>query len=477
MGWRQWLEAFMADEVVPGGSSVDTSGFVDHLRLVHFTVCLTCFVAIIAIASQSVSSASRAYDQTNLLLRLADKWRNGEWLDEFIGRYGLANARFEALVEVQGRPAETIVFVPPRDSLPLRTDRDNLLGMDQRSWLGLASKNGGGFTLLDKADRIAGFKTVADAETIWNTLNEFRYVLKPFQARDGWLVEHNDNSVREVKLINGAAVPIAKPGGELGSKSGEQPKKTEWSASWVPRNYIPDDFAHFSQNFSGAISKLVQSDRADAYFVYVDWAFPGGVYRAWVLRADDTTEMVDLEARLGESIVPADFPPGDFNHSFPDVSELAKNLKTLSLAELQTFFQAEKDKTGDKIEFPLVKLPAESFAYWGTATIFLLAVYWFAVFRDFRFRVTPGDKAWSAAWIGISREFWSKCLFIATTLVPPSAAAYIIFFGTNRQLAWSPRAAVTAAVFLTVALPIAGIVYSWIRIQRIGGTLPLTDSR
>ena len=465
----------MADEVVPGGSSVDTSGFVDHLRLVHFTVCLTCFVAIIAIASQSVSSASRAYDQTNVLLRLADKWRNGEWLDEFIGRYGLANPRFEALVEVEGRPAETLFFVPPPDSLPLRTERD-LLGMGERSWLGLASKKGDGFTLLDDAARIAGFKTVADAESIWNTLNEFRYVLKPFQARDGWLVEYDDHSVREVKLNSGAAVPIAKPGGELGSKSGQQLENTIQSA-WVPRNYIPGHFADLSQNFIGAISKLVQSDRADAYFVMVDSVFPYGVNRAWVLRADDSTEMVDLEARLGELIVPADFPPGDFNHSFPDVSELAKNLKTLSLAELQTFFQAEKDKTGDKIEFPLVKLPAESFANWGTATIFLLTVYWFAVFRDFRLRVTPDDKAWSAAWIGISREFWSKSLFIATTLIPPSAAAYIIFFGINRQLAWSPRAAVTAAVFLAVALPTAGIVYSWIRIQRIGGTLPLTNSR
>jgi hypothetical protein len=473
------LETFMADEVVPEGSSVDTSGFVDHLRLVHFTVCLTCFVAIIAIASQSVSAASRAYDQTNLLLRLADKWQNGKWLDEFIGRYGMTNAQFEALVEVEGRPAETVVFVPPRDSLPLRTQRD-WLGMVQRSWSGLASKNGSGFTLLDQADRIAGFKTVADAETIWNTLNEFRYVLKPFQARDGWVVEYKDNSVREVKLNSGAAVAIAEPGEELGSKSDEQPKKRPWSASWVPRNYIPDYFEHFSQNFSGAINVLVQSDRADAYFVWLDMSARGvqmTMLRGWVLRADDTTEMVDLEARLGESIVPADFPPGDFKHSFPDVSELAKNLKTLSLVELQTFFQAEKDRTGDKIEFPLVKLPAESFAYWGTATIFLLTVYWFAVFRDFRLRVTPGDKAWSAAWIGISREFWSKCLFIVTTLLPPSAAAYIIFFGTNRQLAWSPRVAVTAAVFLAVALPTAGIVYSWIRIQRMDGSRPLADSR
>jgi hypothetical protein len=475
MEWPQWLEAFMADEVVPGGSSVDTSGFVDHLRLVHFTVCLTCFVAIIAIASQSVSSASRAYDQTNLLLRLADKWQNGEWLDEFIDRYGMANAHFEALVEVQGRPAETIVFVPPRDSSPLRIRfdwmRDRLGWEPQLSWLGLASKNSGGFTLPDKADRFAGFKTVADAETIWNSLNEFRYVLKPFQARDGWLVMYDDNSVREVKLNNGAAVPVAKSGGKLASGK---------EADWVPRNYMPAYFANYSQEFRGAISKLVQSDRADTYFVKVDLgAGPIGNLptRVWVLRADDTTDLVDLEARLGESIVPADFPPGDFNHSFPDVSELAKNLKTLSLAELQTFFQAEKDKTGDKIEFPLVKLPAESFAYWGTATIFLLMVYWFAVFRDFRFRVTPGDKAWSAAWIGMSREFSSKCLFITTTLVPPSAAAYIIFVGTNRQLAWSPRAAVTAAVFLAVALPIAGIVYSWVRIQHIDGSRPLTDSR
>jgi hypothetical protein len=66
----------------------------------------------------------------------------------------------------------------------------------------------------------------------------------------------------------------------------------------------------------------------------------------------------------------------------------------LKLAELRDYFQAEQDRSGDKVELPLVKLPAESVAYWGTATILLLTMYWFAVFRDFGLRAKPDDKAW-----------------------------------------------------------------------------------
>src|SRR5262249_15526381 len=150
------------------------------------------------------------------------------------------------------------------------------------------------------------------------------------------------------------------------------------------------------------------------------------------------------------SILPAEFPLGDFKRSFPDVSDLGKNLKTLSLTELRDFFQAEQDRASDKVELPLVKLPAGSIAYWGTATILLIVTYWFAVFRDFSLRGKPNDKAWGVPWIGTAQERWSRALFLATTLLPCCAAFSVIFYGLDRSFGWGARLSSAIAASIVV---------------------------
>lgn len=126
----------------------------------------------------------------------------------------------------------------------------------------------------------------------------------------------------------------------------------------------------------------------------------------WIFRAKCLVRPVDLQEAFGASILSSSFVPGDFDRSFPDGSELARNLKKLSLEELQKFFQSERDRVGEKVEFPGIKVPAESVAYWGTALIFAITAYLFCVFRDF-LRATGTDKAWTVPWIGTSKEIAS----------------------------------------------------------------------
>jgi len=57
----------------------DCSRFVTHLRLVYFTLIAACLITIIAISSEAPTPAGRAYEQTNFLLRLNDRWHEGEW--------------------------------------------------------------------------------------------------------------------------------------------------------------------------------------------------------------------------------------------------------------------------------------------------------------------------------------------------------------------------------------------------------------
>jgi len=90
-------------ESTSGEARANHSSFIEHLRLIHFTLCLTCLIAIIAVAAKSPSSAQRAYYQTNLLLKLQARWNGRKWLDSIADERMVKRPKFEAKVEVTGR--------------------------------------------------------------------------------------------------------------------------------------------------------------------------------------------------------------------------------------------------------------------------------------------------------------------------------------------------------------------------------------
>jgi hypothetical protein len=429
----------MVDRTLSQDSTIsDTSGFVEHLRLIHFTLCVTCLIGVIAIASQTVSSASRAYDQTNILLRLSDKWQQGRWFDEFFSRRKMSKAVVQ--LEIEGSPPQSLRFSPFKEKGTEYTRFDWLVpaadGEDKDGYISLPSRR-------------EDFETIRDAEKIWNTLHRFRYAVEVSAVGGGWAIAP-DGHVTEMKSHNDLLSPIVKNSDLRGTES---------------MLVFPSDILRISilNPFVRAMQDLVKTTRVSCYLYAPQPSFDEGK----LFRAECKNEKIDLQALLGTSILPAAFPPGDFQHSFPDASELAKNLKTLALNELQSFFKSEKDRAGDKIELPGVKLPAESLAYWGTAIIFAVTLYWFSVFRDFRLRLSGTDKAWATPWIGISREATSKALFLVTTLFPPITAAYLIFCGVDRAMPTSLRVAWTLVAFLAVGMPIYGIIYSWRCIQLV----------
>jgi hypothetical protein len=236
---------------------------------------------------------------------------------------------------------------------------------------------------------------------------------------------------------------------------------------WLESDLEKKFMARMTEPRRSALLDLMENQKATCYF----FAMPRDTLenrppvQVLIFPADCKVEKIDLLQMLGNSALPVEFSLGDFKHSFPDASALGKNLKTLKFAELRDHFQAEQDRAEDKVELPLVKLPAASIANWGTATILLLTTYLFAVFRDFRLRAKPDDKAWDTPWIGLSSECWSQRLFLATALLPSCTAAYLIFYGLGRSFGWEFRFLLAIAAFILVGLPIAGIVLSWRKIQ------------
>lgn len=444
----------MMDEITGTDSVKDNTGFVDHLRLTHLTLCVICLIGVVAIASQSASSASRAYDQTNFLLKLGDKWQDGKWLDIFAATKQMSNASMR--LEIDGALTKPILDLSPLSG--------NSFGRfpHRFAWLAIARDTSRGLEALrERAEREKKFDTIADAQKIWDLLGQYRYTIVPNGARRGWLA-NVDGTFSELHIKNFRTAAV--------TKNNPSPD-TDGRSVFILRQDLLDYLSSEKATDRTVAAKLVTDSGASCFLassrIITRFGMPMPVVHS-IFEAECTTEKIDLQALLGEGILQLGFPPGDFQHSFPDVGELAKDLKSLSLTELQTFFRSEKDRAGDKVEFPGFKLPVDSVAYWGSFIVFVVTVYFFSVFRDFCLRVAPSDKAWDVPWIGISREIASRCVFIATTLLPVISVGYLIFNGVDRGGSVATRCAFASLGALAVAAPIWGIIRSWTRLQHIG---------
>src|SRR5713226_671733 len=153
----------------------DTSSFVEHLRLVHFTLVATCLVALVAITSQTPSSAARAYDQVNQLIILSDRWRNGDWLLEEIrkNRPPLNQIEFAS----NSPKAQTFVYGPPPPAN----------GTLSHYWFVLANADGLGATALNRVEP-KRFGNLSDTKTAWEMLSSYRYGISLTGVENGWAI-------------------------------------------------------------------------------------------------------------------------------------------------------------------------------------------------------------------------------------------------------------------------------------------------
>src|ERR1700730_5605170 len=76
----------MTENSESASTPAENSGFVEHLRIVHFTLIAACLILCIAVTSQTRSSATRAYEQTIQLQRIQTLWHNGQWLDRVVSQ-------------------------------------------------------------------------------------------------------------------------------------------------------------------------------------------------------------------------------------------------------------------------------------------------------------------------------------------------------------------------------------------------------
>jgi hypothetical protein len=426
---------------VGSNQNKDNSKFVEHLRLIHFTLLASCLVGVIAITSTSPSFADRAYNQTNQLLAIAQYWQRGKWLEDLLAK---EHSKIEAIrtnipniLRYRSKESHSTNFSflyphpgaeVPHVASPIGVASNEPLFATYRKsthdWLTLATKLGDDGRIAT-TDFSEGFSTLGAGQKTWDALDRFSQLVSLNGVRGGWYID-----------AKGKAVEI-------------EPVPDAEQAALVPHSGLPDSGLRLYlrtdliEEFSATTNKdlpaahsllaIIEKSR-DSCYLSAGRVDERGV-GLFVLEGSCSAQPAFLQSLFVQQLNAPQPPPGTFVVSFPDVAELGKHLSGLSLSDLRLFVAAERNRSGEKIELPIVKIPEQSISGWGDFIILALTGYFLAVFRDFANRVAgPSDAAWDIPWGGTSAEPLSRIAFVISLSAPIVVASILAWRGIRTDL-------------------------------------------
>jgi hypothetical protein len=337
--------------------------------------------------------------------------------------------------------------------------------------IGTAVSIGRDFHIADNDDNAKqeappNFNNLDGAIKIWDRLDRFRYLVIIKKLTDGWYVPQEF----DWRITGNPTLAVRKSRANIAQES-----KSKITLSWPglllredlvrllrrgpylygePQPHPPLHGRDTDPNVESysTLLKLVSNDRNTQCFFF-------DMFQRVVLQAECISERLSLQSSLTDSLVPPP-PLGGFASSFPDVDDLAKHLTALSLDDLQTFFLSEKNRSGEKIEFPGVKLPGKAATSWAIVILIVLASYFLVVLREFSLRVTRDDKAWNVPWIGISQDIASRIAFLTSMVFVLSTVGYLTRRGALLNSEFQPRILYAAASVAAVAV-VATTLFHW----------------
>jgi hypothetical protein len=260
----------------------ENTNFVEHLRLIHFTLLAACLAALIAITSTAPSYLARSAEETRRLRMLSEKWQGGDWLQKVI-------------VDKKSEMTQSAAAVLPKDALrykdpsaftilirfPVPGDQPGAARFSDggsQSWLLLATGLGNNGHALTSHEM--SFKTVADAQAVWNTHDRYRYIATLSKVGEGWYIT---------------------AGGVSTDLKFDTPNKTGplQHLYLFLRDDIRDHLASRRSEMSNAALRNINNDSSNCYLYASDKQ--QGLY---VLRAECASQIIDLQAFFVKTLPP-----------------------------------------------------------------------------------------------------------------------------------------------------------------------------
>ena len=377
-------------------SEADNKSFQEHLRTVHLALVATCFVLLVGASLIPKYSLENAYRQIQEIRRTAPALLESLYEASRAGELPNLSEQMRSLY--QRTPFHIAigneVFAPwPSGTWWVRVEADSKRFLPD-------------LDILMEHDPKFAPDTLTNFIRLWHAL-------------------HRLNSLRVLAKLNISEAVI-----ELDPADNARPTLLAGAA---PDASAPRTVADLPRN-------VKVQPRSNAKGDELVWSVSGkqtrpsspgqSTFKPWVIRVPVETVPfnVDLQRRVTATLG-LSWPSGTFSESFGDLSDVAAEIESLRLAQLESYLKRLRSKEGSTIELFGAKLPADSIATWGLIALLSIQCYFFLQLRHYVESVPDTEQSWLFPWIGMYLDASSRLLSFITAVFFPIVTG--VFLGVK----------------------------------------------
>jgi hypothetical protein len=323
-----------------------SSAFVDHLRLIHFTL------VAIAIGLLIIVCSSRPYDSVTALRDIEEiRQLQNEWSPKW--------------VEIRGKPSDVRHW----------TEDPRLLDLELQpmpEFLCAIKMRGGNNIIIGHVTR--AWRNYSDHPEVWSP-GSFPRTASEFQK--WWdLLEEPQESAFATVIAGGEGIFFTSVGDNFHFKASEMPVP-------IPQVRVVDfemATSHDPAEYAKGEQALVSYDDSDGF---------QGAFNIPIARS--TTTKVDQKMVISEF---TNWHSGRFQDSFPDLYRATRGLEPLSLEETEAKLSEDASHSSDVFEVVGLKIPTEEVTTWGTILLLRVQLYLFLTLKELFSKLQPNDPGW-----------------------------------------------------------------------------------
>lgn len=400
-------------------TKVDSAKFIEHLRVVHFTLILTCFGLLLFTSLNQKDRATYALEQLRDIRTVVDGW-NPYWLKQYVEKtVGGSGTGLLALdkdlrnglwIDAPSLYMRNTVFDARIFSSYVAEADDDYL----TSVLSGAPQNESiyrGFTASDK-NRDDNTEIVSLFLKPPGSISEFRLLWNGLGKK---LVVHNFHSPSSSISISKTHQSLIGMGGTVGM-GGMSPH--DWRARTG------------TDNTKNVVQVKLESVRRSDSNGQVDagplsfWIIGGDENSGFELALKTSSTKMELDPRFGLLDGPLELRP--FEEIFPELNQLSTDFDTLSLDKLETILRKERDRRRDSFTAFGIKIPNEAISIWGPLTIVIIQLYFALHLSSFLNGRNAPEMSVIVPWIGLYNEPISFIVtFLSSSIFPVIVILYL----------------------------------------------------
>jgi hypothetical protein len=460
-----------------------STDFVQHIRMVHFTLIAVCVALFVLSISRAPTEVQTAHDQIRQILEFLGKKTQSvppteaplwNWLEEG------TRARLDEWLKLSrlGHPdspsslaqephAVELVIDGVKCQAPIKFNTfDNPFGGKDYIWDLIRRSPGERFPGLPGQNSLQSpfstrIQTVEQFRNMWDSaghvfidvpisLAGFAYVWKPTVDRS--LTLRRWVSV-PLNVLKAGPLPDEPWPGEgllhLNTYPEQDIKDMETNGVSLPTNL----------GFAGTVN-CVKSNGASGSVQNSSITISIPVWKFESVPFDAQSVLISHSKKEWA------WKHGTFDYSFRELSEITREYPGIDIETGEQVLFGETKRAGESFELFGIKLPAQITVRWGLLLIIGVQIYFWIHLIELKPKLRRDDPGWDVAWIGVYASNYAKVvMFVSTCLLPLAAALALGIRGL--YISSSPITNWALLILGSVATATLGL-FTWMRLPSIG---------